>query len=173
MFRERPAGAGRGGRRGRRGDAQRLAGQVFVVLGLHPLGGGGHGGGEQRIAAAHAQGLPRRERSVAQGVFPRQAGEFIERRRPPPHIRHEVDIGYRVTGQSVEIFEVRPGWDRPTEKIERPIAKATFVRTQNVWRVYWQRADLKWHLYEPVPKVSGLPEFLSAVEQDPHGCFWG
>jgi hypothetical protein len=100
-------------------------------------------------------------------------GEFIERRRPPPHIRHKLDFGYRVRGQSVEIFEVGPAWDRPMERIERPLAKATFVRTQNVWRVYWQRADLKWHLYEPVPEVSGLPEFLSAVEADPHGCFWG
>lgn len=100
-------------------------------------------------------------------------GEFIERRRPPAHIRHEVDLAYRLTGQSVEIFEVRPRWERPAEKVESPVAKATFVRTQNLWRVYWRRADLKWHLYEPVPEVSGLPEFLAVVEEDHHGCFWG
>ncbi|HEX7887867.1 MAG TPA: DUF3024 domain-containing protein [Ramlibacter sp.] len=100
-------------------------------------------------------------------------GEFIERRRPPPHIRHELDFGYRVSGQSVELFEIRPVWDRPSEKMERPVAKASFVRNQNVWRVYWQRADLKWHRYEPAPEVPGLPEFLSVVEEDHHGCFWG
>jgi hypothetical protein len=100
-------------------------------------------------------------------------GEFVERRRPPPHIRHELDLGYRVTGQSVELFEVRLAWDHPGEKFERPLAKASFVRTQNVWRIYWRRADLKWHLYEPIPEVSGLAEFLSAVEEDPHGCFRG
>jgi hypothetical protein len=99
--------------------------------------------------------------------------DFVERRRPPPHIRHELDLGYRVTGQSVELFEVRPAWDRPSEKIERPVAKATFIRSQNVWRVYWQRADLKWHPYEPAREVSGLPEFLFTVEGDPYGCFWG
>ena len=100
-------------------------------------------------------------------------GEFIERRRPPPHIRHEVDLSYRVSGQSVELFEIRPVWNRPSEKMEAPVAKATFVRTQNIWRVYWRRADLKWHLYEQTPEVHGLPEFLSVVEEDPHGCFWG
>lgn len=100
-------------------------------------------------------------------------GEFIERRRPPAHIRRELDIGYCITGQSVEIFEVRPAWDNPDEKIERPIAKATFVRTQDIWRIYWQRADLKWHIYEPVAEVAGISQFLEAVEADPHGCFWG
>lgn len=100
-------------------------------------------------------------------------GEFMDRRRPPPHVRDQLDLGYRITGQSVELFEIRPVWDRPSEKMERPFAKATFVRTQNVWRVYWRRADLRWHLYEPAAEVSGLPEFLSAVEADSYGCFWG
>lgn len=99
--------------------------------------------------------------------------EFMERRRPPPHIRAQLDLGYRITGQSVEIFEVRPMWNRPSEKMESPFAKATFVRTHNVWRIYWQRADLKWHLYEPTSEVAGLAEFLSVVEEDAHGCFWG
>ena len=100
-------------------------------------------------------------------------GEFIERRRPPPHIRDQLDFAYRITGQSVELLEVRPVWDRPSEKMERPLAKATFVRTRNLWRVYWRRADLKWHAYEPAPEVVGLPEFLSVVEEDAYGCFWG
>jgi hypothetical protein len=29
---------------------------------------------------------------------------FLERRRPPPHIRSEVDFGYRIVGHSVEHF---------------------------------------------------------------------
>ena len=100
-------------------------------------------------------------------------GGFIERRRPPAHIRHELDLGYRLADQSVELFEVRPAWDRPGEKMEVAVAKARFVRSQNVWRIYWRRADLKWHLYEPVPEVASLPEFLAVVEEDSLGCFWG
>lgn len=99
--------------------------------------------------------------------------EFIERRRPPPHMRDQVDLSYRLAGQSVELFEIRPAWSRPGEKVESPVAKTRFVRTRNAWQVYWQRADLKWHVYEPTPEVPGLPEFLALLERDPHGCFWG
>ncbi|MBL8516695.1 MAG: hypothetical protein JNM76_06970 [Betaproteobacteria bacterium] len=37
-------------------------------------------------------------------------GAFVANRRPPPNIRKQVDLGFRVKGQSVEIFEVRPVW---------------------------------------------------------------
>ena len=100
-------------------------------------------------------------------------GEFIERRRPPLHMRHEVDLGFRTTGQSVEIFEIRSVWQRPQAKMEQAVAKATFVRSQAVWKVYWLRADLKWHSYKPAAEVRSLTEFLSVVEEDTHGCFWG
>ena len=99
--------------------------------------------------------------------------DFLARRRPPPDIRPQLDLGYRVLGQSVEIFEVRPAWKRPNEKMEGAVAKAAYVRTQNVWRIYWQRADLKWHVYDPVSQVSSLSEFLAVVEEDAYACFWG
>lgn len=100
-------------------------------------------------------------------------GDYIERHRPPPGLREQLDLSYRISGQSVEIFEIRPVWQRPQEKMECAIAKATFLIRQGIWKVYWQRADLKWHRYDPVPEVAGLADFLSVVEEDPHGCFWG
>ena len=100
-------------------------------------------------------------------------GAYIEKTRPPPHIRPELDISFRVSGQSVEIFEISPHWERPEETMEHSVAKATFTRNQGIWKVYWQRADLKWHRYEPVPEVGTLEEFLAVVEEDEYGCFWG
>jgi hypothetical protein len=98
----------------------------------------------------------------------------MNRRRPPEHIRDKVDLRYRIERQSVEIFEVRPYWRNPTEKkIEEAIAKATYVRTQRVWRVYWQRADLKWHRYDPDPEVTTIEEFLNIVDKDEYSCFFG
>jgi hypothetical protein len=62
---------------------------------------------------------------------------FMQQRRPPPHIRSKVDLGFRVIGQSIEIFEVRPPWQGPPdEKHESPIAKATYVKARRVWRVF-------------------------------------
>jgi hypothetical protein len=103
----------------------------------------------------------------------RAVSRFMERRRPPPHIRPELDLGYRLSGQSVEIFEIRPVWKNPKEKMEHPVAKATYVKTRAVWKVYWIRADLKWHSYGPVPTVGDIKKFLELVENDKHACFFG
>ena len=38
----------------------------------------------------------------------RDVAKFMERRRPAPQIRPELDIGHRVSGHSVELYEIRP-----------------------------------------------------------------
>ncbi|MDA0745376.1 MAG: DUF3024 domain-containing protein [bacterium] len=98
---------------------------------------------------------------------------FMERRRPPLHIRSELDFGYRIDGQSLELFEIRPQWDSPSEKVEQAIAKTTYVKRTRTWKVYWQRADLKWHCYDPVPEVESIKDFLDLVEADEFACFFG
>lgn len=98
---------------------------------------------------------------------------FIEARRPPLHLRDQVDLSFRLRGQSVEIFEVRPAYRDPSTRIEHAVAKATYVRSANNWRIYWQRADLKWHRYGPCPEARSVDRFLEIVGADPHGCFFG
>lgn len=101
-------------------------------------------------------------------------GAFVEARRPPPAMRSQIDLSFRITGQSVEIVEVRPAWQgHPGETTEQPVAKATYVKTQAMWRVYWQRADLKWHAYQPEPQVDNIERFLTLVAEDRHACFFG
>jgi len=101
------------------------------------------------------------------------AQDFIEKKRPPVHIRNELDLGYRIKGNSVEFFEVRPLWNNPKKIIEEPVAKTTFVNTQKKWKIFWQRADCRWHRYEPGPEVNTFEEFLSIVDNDDYACFWG
>ena len=103
----------------------------------------------------------------------REMERYLERSRPPMHIRPKLDIGYRVTGQSIEIFEIRPHWQSPKEILEHPVAKTTFVRTTESWRIYWMRRDLKWHGYEPTLEVDSLSAFLAVVERDEYCCFFG
>ena len=98
---------------------------------------------------------------------------FIQTHRPPPHIRNELDLGFRLQGQSVELFEIRPVWNNPSQKMESPVAKATYVKTQNLWKIYWMRAALKWHSYPPAPHVLNIDEFLALVAEDKHACFFG
>jgi Protein of unknown function (DUF3024) len=57
--------------------------------------------------------------------------------------------------------------------VEIPIAKAQYVKSRAVWKVYWQRADMKWHSYEPQAEVKSLEEFVTVVEVDEYYCFFG
>jgi hypothetical protein len=98
---------------------------------------------------------------------------FLDKRRPPEHIRAEVDLSYKIENQSIIIFEIRPHWQNKDKNIESSIAKTTWVTTQNVWKVYWMRSDLKWHSYDPKPGVKNIEGFLKVVDEDAHGCFWG
>ncbi|TKB07051.1 DUF3024 domain-containing protein [Desulforhopalus sp. IMCC35007] len=99
--------------------------------------------------------------------------KFLESRRPEPHVRTKLDFSFRMKNQSVEIFSIRPQWDKPENIIEEPVAKATFVKTKKMWKLYWMRADLKWHSYQPLAESTSLEKVLAEIGRDPHGCFWG
>jgi hypothetical protein len=53
-----------------------------------------------------------------------------------------------------------------------PVVKATYVKTENIWKVYWMRADLKWHGFQPAPEVDTVNAFLALVAEDKHACFF-
>jgi hypothetical protein len=99
--------------------------------------------------------------------------DFLARRRPPEEIRDRLDLGWRIEGQSVVIFSIRPSWRDESQKIEEPIAKATYVQSTNRWKIYCQRADTKWHSYPPHREAVFFEEFLTVVDEDKHGCYWG
>jgi hypothetical protein len=99
--------------------------------------------------------------------------KFIEGRRPPPHVRADFDLAFRIDGQSVEIFEVRRHWKDKSKVLKHPVAKATYIKSKQSWKVFWRRADLKWHSYKPIPEVDSIEEFLTLVHKDEYACFFG
>lgn len=103
----------------------------------------------------------------------RDIAAFVELRRPPRHMRAQVDLGFRFDGRTIELFEIRPRWDKPKQKIEEAVAKARYLQSRDKWLVYWQRADFKWHKYGPQPEVKSLKAFLALVDRDEYGCFFG
>ena len=105
--------------------------------------------------------------------FEKPVKAYVDARRPPPHIRPQLDLGYRFTGQSVEVFDIRPAFQQPGEFIELPVARATYVKSRDIWKIYWMRADLKWHRYDPQSSVATIDDLLVVINQDPHGCFFG
>ncbi len=98
---------------------------------------------------------------------------YLINARPPEEIRDELDINYKIEGQNIVVFEIRPVWNNPNIKMECNIAKTTFVKNENTWKIFWFMSDMKWHGYKPTPKVNSLKEFVKIIEEDKHGCFWG
>ena len=52
------------------------------------------------------------------------------------------------------------------------MAKATYIKTKKIWKLYWKRADMKWYHYKPFGDSESLEEVLKAIDQDEYGCFW-
>jgi hypothetical protein len=103
----------------------------------------------------------------------RDIAAFMSKRRPPAHIRPKLDYGYKLSGQSLELLEIRPLWQNEQVKSERPFSKITFVKSGQYWKLYWIRADMKWHSYAPHPVASTLAEALEVIDKDEHCCFFG
>lgn len=98
---------------------------------------------------------------------------FWSRRRPPLHLRAEIREGQRFLDQVIELFLVRPAYNRPGQQIEESLARVQFVRTTDVWRLFWKRADGKWHRYQPHPEAKSLATALGIIHKDANGCFLG
>ena len=98
---------------------------------------------------------------------------YISKIRPPQEIRPKLDIGYETEKQSIILNEIRPSWHDPNTIMANGYAKATFVNAKNIWKIYWKRADNKWHSYKPSPIVGRLEDFLKIVDEDKYSCFIG
>ncbi|MGH8083163.1 MAG: DUF3024 domain-containing protein [Lysobacter sp.] len=93
--------------------------------------------------------------------------------RHTPHVKSGGDVLYRVVDQAIEVYSARPAYDDPDEIIEIPIAKFRYVRTREVWQLFWIRASGKWQGYGPRLEAQSLAELVEEVWQDPFCCFWG
>ena len=102
----------------------------------------------------------------------RDAGVFCAKR-SPAHLRDKLRHDYRVERQSVILFEVRPQWNDPNTFLKLPYAKLTYIRSRNIWKLYWRRADQKFHRYDPKESAPYLAELIAEIDRDPHGCFFG
>ena len=98
---------------------------------------------------------------------------YIAKVRPPKEIRDKLDINYRIENQSIILHEIRPDWKDKTTYRMHDFAKTTYDKKNKVWKIYWQRASLKWDLYKPKPTVAALKDFLKEVDLDKYGCFKG
>lgn len=98
---------------------------------------------------------------------------FLDAKRPPEKVRAQLDIGYAIVGQTVDVFEIRPDWQDRTTTRHTPVARVRFVRTKKQWLLFWMRRDLKWHAYELEPVHRSLRSALETGSADAYCCFFG
>lgn len=103
----------------------------------------------------------------------KRIADYIQAKRLPLEVRDQLDFGYSFKNNEVIIFEIRPDWNDESQKTEYPLARCKYVKTQEIWKIYWMRASGKWYLYEPHPKVADIESFIKIIETDEHCSFWG
>ena len=106
-------------------------------------------------------------------ITEKRIANYIETIRPRAEIRDQLDIGYSFKKNEIIIFEIRPLYTDKTKIAHYPYARAKYVQTQKVWKIYWKRASGKWELYEPCQEVKNIDSFIEVIEEDSYGCFKG
>ena len=82
-------------------------------------------------------------------------------------------IDFKLEDQALLLFEVRPKWNDPTIKIEIMVAKFLYIKKDKIWKLYWQRQNMKWQYYEENGSNTHLEPLLKLVWDDANACFWG
>lgn len=91
----------------------------------------------------------------------------------PLRVRDQMRHGFTITSTSVELFEERPGFRDRTRWMRAPVAKFRYVASRQLWTLFCQHSDLRWHRYEPLPSAGSFEILLREVRRDPTGIFWG
>ena len=95
------------------------------------------------------------------------------KRRSPGHLRDQLRFVFVVKEHDVTVYEERPRLNNPREWTTSGIAKFKYSRKQNVWKLYWMRQNLMWHLYGPLPESIRIDRLVAEVDKDPYGAFFG
>jgi len=73
----------------------------------------------------------------------------------------------------VILVEERRKFNNPKVWHDVPVAKFTYVKSIDLWRLFCMLRDLAWHGYAPLPQSKDLGTLVEAVEKDPTAIFWG
>lgn len=103
----------------------------------------------------------------------KKIGEFCERR-VSPHVRHKVNLSYKVRGNSITIIENRAPWRKELiEWTHSPIAQIRYDEKKNTWTLYCMDRNRKWWVYDSLPSVKDIDKVIDEIDKDPTRIFWG
>jgi hypothetical protein len=92
----------------------------------------------------------------------------------PPEIANQVRLGFRIAGDDVWLFELRPLFRTLGMHAARevPLARLRFNDRSHEWSLH--RCDTAGHprRYAPRPRARDFLALLREFDRDPHGLFW-
>ena len=101
------------------------------------------------------------------------AEPFLEQWRSRRLSEYIKSVDIQIEDQSVILYEIHKPFDGKGEDIFFPIAKATFQKSAEKWKLFWQMRDLKWHGYEPSLFHSDIESVFCSIDKDVLYAFWG
>jgi hypothetical protein len=113
-------------------------------------------------------------------VLPKFELRLVERlldrfydRRLLSHVQHQVRLGHAIRGNSITLFEIRPGIDDPANWMKSPVAQFRFSASSGLWSLYWHDRNRRWRPYEDATATRNFEKLLTEVDRDPTCIFWG
>ena len=100
-------------------------------------------------------------------------GRYIEENRPPVSIRDEVDLSLKLKVNALKFLKLDLYVITPRKKY-KSLSQKPFLRiAATCGKCFDRELDLKWHRFDPDPKVDPIDDFLKFVEEDQYSCFFG
>lgn len=103
--------------------------------------------------------------------FEHLVSELIESRKKQAN-KSGFDLGYQFNNQSIELFEIHPSTHNEKGCFNLSVAKLTYIRTKDMWKIFWMRGSLKWQGFRRCPETNKLNEALLVVDEDADQIFW-
>jgi len=94
-------------------------------------------------------------------------------RRLLAHVQHQIRLHHTIRGNSVTLFEIRPGFDKSAIWVKSPIARFRFDAATGLWSLYWRDRNRHWRRYADLPATRNLELLIAEVDRDPTSIFWG
>ncbi len=106
-------------------------------------------------------------------LLQRQAIKLLDRfcAEAATHRPHSRQLHYRIEGQQIQLFEVRSKFHQSSQPQSLPMAQLRYSPQLNQWTLHHQNGQ-HWQLYLNVNPSLDLGKLLTAIHQDPLGCFW-
>jgi len=112
--------------------------------------------------------LPKFEQRLVKRLLSR----FYDRRLIA-HVQHQIRLHHTIRGNSITLFEIRPGFDKSAVWVKSPVAQFRLRPSTGLWTLYWCDRNQRWRPYEDMAATRNLEILLTEVDRDPTCIFWG